>query len=54
MELGDAVGSIKFGVKSEIIKEVMEVLEKEQKRTGLGFIQYKRIKELLEIDELQP
>lgn len=54
MELEEAIGSIKFGAKSEIIKEMMEVLEKEQKRTGLGFIQYKRIKELLGVDELQP
>lgn len=26
---------------------VLDILEKEQKRTGLGFIQYQRIKELI-------
>ena len=50
MELTDIL-KIKFQARTETLKEIMEVLEREQERTGLGFIQYKRIKELLELNE---
>jgi ABC-type Na+ transport system ATPase subunit NatA len=53
LELNDLL-EIKFEARVEALREIMQLLEVEQKRTGLGFIQYKRIKELVGLDELQP
>jgi hypothetical protein len=50
LELNDLL-DIKFQAKVETLREIMQILEEEQKRTGLGFVQYKRIKELLGLDE---
>ena len=34
-------------MKKEQIAQIIKLLDEEQKRTGLGFIQYNRIKEIL-------
>lgn len=50
MRLRESIELIKITskVEQDYLNKILKTLKEEQERTGLGFIQYKRITELLE------